>query len=174
MTGVVRKRHYCFYIRCMITTTDNRVLRSKMLEVCLLKQQSLIDDFNTRIISLLAGNGLGNEEEYDNQVLAQRTQRNDEVDGLLQARNLAYLEMNELLRLSRLPYAVHTQVEPGAVVVTDRDTVFISVSIEQFEVDGEPFIGISTQSPRYQIMKGLRKGNTFRCKGRKYTITDIF
>jgi len=158
----------------MITTTDNGKLRRKILEACIDKQQSLMDDFNTRIVALIATNGLGNEEEYDNQVLAQQVQRNEEIDGLLQARNLVREEMNELLRLSRLPDTDHTCVEPGAVVVTDRDTVYVSVSIEQFEVDGEPFIGISTHSPRYQIMKGLHKGNTFRCKGIRYTIVDIF
>jgi hypothetical protein len=158
----------------MITTTDNRTLRSKILEVCIQIQQSLIDDFNKRIVALLETNGLGNEEAYDSQIISQQTQRNEEISGLLQTRNLASQEMNELIRLSRLEHNDHSRVEPGSIVVTDRNTIFVSVSIEQFEVDGEPLVGVSTSSPLYQAMKGLRKGDAFQCMGISYNITDIF
>jgi hypothetical protein len=157
----------------MITTTDNGRLRSKILEVCIQIQQSLLDDFNRRIVALLESNGFGNDEEYDNQVIAQQNQRNEEISGLLETRNLARKEMNELLRLSRMEYTDHSHAEPGAVVVTDRSTIFVSVSIEQFEVDGEPLIGVSTSSPLYQAMKGLKKGDGFQCMGIDYTITDV-
>jgi hypothetical protein len=158
----------------MIKTKDNRKLRSKMLEVCMEIQQSLLDDFNKRIVALLESNSQGNEEAYDNQVRAEQTQRSEEISGLLQTRNLASQEMNELVRLSRTEHADYSRVESGAVVVTDRNTIFVSVSIEQFEVDGEPLVGVSTSSPLYQAMKGLKKGDTFQCMGIDYKITDIF
>jgi len=158
----------------MITITDNRKLRSKILEVCIQIQQSLIDDFNKRIVALLDNNGLGHEEAYDNQAIAQQTQDSEEISGLLQTRNLASQEMNELVRLSRMEDAGHSRVEPGAVVATNRNTIFVSVSIEQFEVDGEPLVGVSTCSPLYLAMKGLKKGDTFKCMGIVYYITDIF
>jgi hypothetical protein len=91
-----------------------------------------------------------------------------------EALSLAKEEMNELLRLAALQSTGHARVEPGAVVVTDRDTVFVCVSIEQFEVDGEPFFGISTRSPRYVAMKGKQVGDKFQCAGVDYEIVDLF
>jgi hypothetical protein len=158
----------------LMITTDKRILRGKLLEACIEKQQILIDDFTNRISELLKSPGLGNEEAYDNEVLGQQSQRAGEVDGMHEALSLAKEEMNELLRLAALQSAGHSRVEPGAVVVTDRDTVFVCVSIEQFEVDGEPFVGISTRSPRYASMKGKQVGDKFQCAGVKYTIVDLF
>jgi hypothetical protein len=155
-------------------TTDKRILRGKLLEACIDKQQLLIDDFTNRISELLKSPGLGNEEAYDNEVLGQQSQRAREVDGMHEALSLAKEEMNELLRLASRQSADHSRVEPGAVVVTDRDTVFVCVSIEQFEVDGEPFVGISTRSPRYAAMKGKEAGDRFECAGVDYTIVDLF
>jgi hypothetical protein len=155
-------------------TTDKRTLRGRLLEACIEKQQILIDDFTNRVSELLKSPGLGNEEAYDSEVLGQQSQRTEEVDGMHEALSLAKEEMNELLRLASQQSIDHARVEPGAVVVTDRDTVFVCVSIEQFEVDGEPFVGISTRSPRYIAMKGKRVGDKFQCAGIDYAIVDLF
>ena len=41
-------------------------LKNQLLEACYVKQQALINDFKIRIKALLQVDGLGNEEEYDN------------------------------------------------------------------------------------------------------------
>jgi len=41
----------------MITTVENRRLRSRILEVCIQIQQALLDDSNRRISALLESNG---------------------------------------------------------------------------------------------------------------------
>ncbi len=155
-------------------TTEKRILRGKLLEACTEKQQVLIDDFNNRISELLQSPGLGNEESYDNQIMGQQSQRIEEVEALHQALKVAREEMDELSRLVAEKPTSHSRVEPGAVVVTDRDTFFVSVSIEQFEVDGEPYVGISTRSPLYLAMKDKQVGDPFRCAGIHYKIVDLF
>lgn len=155
-------------------TTDKSILRGKLLEACIEKQQALIDDFKSRVAELVSTPGLGNEESYDNEILGQQSQRVAEVDNLHRALDLANNEMDDLLRLSGRKKELHSRVEPGAVVVTDRDTIFVSVSIEQFEVDGEPYVGISTKSPLYAAMKGKQAGDTFECAGIAYNILEVF
>jgi hypothetical protein len=157
-----------------MTTTEIGILRGKLLEACIEKQQMLIDDFNNRIKELLDVPGLGNEEAYDNEVIGQQSQRVAEVDTLNQALALATEEMDELQRLMTISSTSHSVVEPGAIVVTDRDTILVSVSVEQFEVDGEPYVGISTRSPRYLAMKDKRSGDKFKCAGVKYEIVEIY
>jgi hypothetical protein len=150
------------------------MLRKKMLDACIKKQQLLIDDFKGRVKALLDTEDLGNEEEYDNTQLSQKGQASEEVNNINEALSLANEEMNFLLQLKSADNNSHSVVGPGAIIITDKAVFFISVSIEQFGVDGETFIGISTKSPLYLTMKGLPKESIFCHNGTNYKILDIF
>lgn len=158
----------------MIEITDKHKLRKKILDACIQKQQSLIDDFNLRIKAVLDTQGLGNEEEYDNHEASQKSQASEEVSALNEALSLANEEMSFLQRLKDSENNLHTIAGPGAIVSTDKAIFFISVSIEKFSVDGETFFGISTRSPLYLAMKGLSERSLFLYNGSIYKITDIF
>ena len=158
----------------MIEITNKHILRKKILGVCSKKQQSLIDDLKLRIKSILETQGLGNEEEYDNNEISQKSQASEEVTGLNDALSLANEEMSFLQQLKLNKNKAHTIVGPGAIVITDKAVFFISVSIEQFGVDGETFFGISTKSPLYLTMKGLIRESIFQHNGTNYKILDIF
>ncbi len=155
-------------------TTEKITLKNKMLEACIKKQQSLLNDFKARIETLMENEGLGNEEEYDNNQLANIAQGIVEANALNDAIDFANREMNQLLYLKSIHDDVHEKAEFGAVVVTDIATFFISTSIEQFELEGETFIGLSIYSPLFLKMKGKRKGETFFYNGVTYQIDDIF
>lgn len=158
----------------MIKITNKNMLRKKMLDACIKKQQLLIEDFKGRIKGLLDTGDLGNEEEYDNTQSSQKSQASAEVNEISKALSLANDEMNFLDQLKATDNNLHTIVGPGAIVVTDKAVFFISVSIEEFTVDGETFIGISTKSPLYLSMKGLPKDSIFHHNGKNYKVLDIF
>lgn len=145
-----------------------------MLEACIKKQQSLLNDFKARLKTLIESQGLGNEEEYDNNKLANIAQGIVEANALNDALDFANREMNQLLYLKSIHDDVHEKAEFGAVVVTDIATFFISTSIEQFDLDGETFIGLSIYSPLFLKMKGKRKGETLSYNGATYQIADVF
>lgn len=157
-----------------MTTIDHQNLKKKLLQACIIRQQSLIDDFNLRIKDLLESPGLGNEDEYDNNELSQKAQAAAEINSINDALSLANEEMALLDSMQHTTSEPRDEVSPGAVVATDHDTFFISTSIEQFDVDGDTWIGLSTNSPLYQAMKGKKKGEKFKCKGTTYKILDVF
>ena len=158
----------------MITTANKDELKRKMLEACITKQKSLIADFKERIKSLLETGPLGNEDEYDNTELSQKAQGLAELETLIQNLQFANREMGTLLQLkSKLNEAI-TYVAPGAVVVTNVRTFFVSVSTEQFQVGEHSFVGLSDKSPVYLAMKGKVKGDIFSCAGTAYKIIDIY
>jgi hypothetical protein len=158
----------------MIIAIEKSALRRKMLQACIEKQQSLINDFEDRVNAIIETPGLGNEEEYDNNVLSHQSQYGYEIESLRSALKLVTEEMNTLLHLESIAETIHTVAEPGAIVFTNKGTFFVAVSVNQFEVDGDIYIGVSAQSPLYQAMKGLAKGKDFRCSGIAYKILDIF
>ncbi len=155
-------------------TIEKIALKNKMLEACIKKQQSVLNDFKARIKTLMENEGLGNEEEYDNSQLANIAQGIVEANALNDALDFANREMNQLLYLKSIHDDIHEKAEFGAVVVTDIATFFISTSIEQFDLDGETFIGLSIYSPLFLKMKGKRKGETFFYNGVTHQIDDIF
>jgi hypothetical protein len=158
----------------METKTAKATLKKRMLNKCIAKQQSLIEDFKKRIEALLVTEGLGNEESYDNSELAHASMNVNEARALSEALQYAEDEMKQLWFLQLIPNKINTKAEQGAAVVTNSGTFYISVSIEQFKVDGETYIGLSVHSPLYLAMKGKAVGETFTYNGREYSISDIF
>ncbi|HEX6889819.1 MAG TPA: hypothetical protein VF141_03985 [Chryseolinea sp.] len=158
----------------MRTKIEKAALKKRMLEACISKQQSLINDFRKRLEALLVTEGLGNEESYDSNEQSHVTMQMEEATGLTEALRFAEDEMKQLMFLEHSADETTARVEPGAAVVTNVATFYISVSIEQFNVDGEPFIGLSVHSPLYIFMKGKVAGDTVTYNGRVYRINDIF
>ncbi|HEU5290441.1 MAG TPA: hypothetical protein VFU05_07365 [Cyclobacteriaceae bacterium] len=158
----------------MNTYSERRTQKNALLETSIQKQQSLIADLTGRIKDLLHKEGLGNEDEFDNNVRSQEAQEAREIDSLNKELQFAKEELDTLRYLGNFRETIHCIAEPGAVVETDRSTFFISVSTEQLKVNGKTIIGISTGSPLYQAMKGKQSGQKFHCKGIDYKVVNIY
>ena len=155
-------------------TIEKSAFREKILDACIAQKQSSIDDFKVRMKSLLDTEGLGNEEEYDNNELSQRGQASDEVNSLNHALSAANEEMSVLRQLKSAIRTTHNKVEPGAVVITNKARFIICVGIQQVAVDGERFIALSAKSPLYLAMRGLPTKSKFYYNGAGYRINDVF
>ncbi|HEY0745040.1 MAG TPA: hypothetical protein VGD40_26425 [Chryseosolibacter sp.] len=158
----------------MMTTTEKHGLRKKLLDACIAKQQFLIDDFKDRIKALIESDGLGNEEPYDNTDVAVNSSKVAEINTLNDHLAFANAELHALEKLKVTQEVDRSHVSPGAIVVTNHSTFFISVSVEKFMVEGHVYIGISTSSPLYQAMRQKSKGDTFTFNGISYKIKEIF
>jgi len=158
----------------MITITKNEGRRKKLLDACIAKQQFLINDFKDRIKALTGNEGIGNEESFDNQDVADNITRASEINTLNNLLEFANKELEILENLRITQDVDRTHVTPGAIVITNHHTFFVSASLEEFSVDGQIYVGISTDSPIYKAMKGRAKNDSFSFKGLKYTIKDIF
>lgn len=158
----------------MITNVKTKGLRKKLLDACIAKQLFLIADFKERIKALTESEGIGNEESFDNQDVASNTVRVSEINTLNDLLQFANDELEILEKLKTTQDIDRDRVVPGAIVVTNHCTFFISASIEKFIVEGHVYIGISTNSPMFKKMEEKSKGDTFSFKGLRYRIKDIF
>ncbi|MFC3614283.1 hypothetical protein ACFORG_10970 [Lutimaribacter marinistellae] len=70
-------------------------------------------------------------------------------------------------------WSLSDTVGPGAVVSFGGRNFVVCVSTQRFEVDGETYMGISTQSPIYQAMAGLKEGETFTHNGKDVEIESV-
>ncbi|WP_425045885.1 hypothetical protein [Primorskyibacter sp. S87] len=76
--------------------------------------------------------------------------------------------------IENLDFSLKEVVEPGAVVSFNGRSFIIAVSTVRFDVDGQTYMGISTQSPIYNAMKGLEEGASFAFNGREMTLDEVF
>jgi hypothetical protein len=158
----------------MITTTEKKQLRHKMIQACIAKQQFLIDDFKERIKDLTLKETPVSNEPYDQKDIAAVAASVTELETLTTQLAFANEELALLETLQRSEHIDREQVAFGAIVITNHYTFFISASLEKFIVDGHVYIGISVQSPIYKTMEGKVKGDTFSFNSIHYNIKDIF
>lgn len=149
---------------------SERLSKESILRACMIKQQLQIDDFQKEIKSLKAE--IFDHEEspsQGNSSAAERTEVLQRYEG-----ELEFLK-NELKTLESLDLEKeYTQVLPGAVVETNQRIFFISVSIEQVEVNGSDIFGLSIKAPIYGALRGKVKGDKFDFNGVDYEIIAIY
>ncbi len=66
------------------------------------------------------------------------------------------------------------QVEFGAVVITNRQKMFIALGLGKVSIDDDVYYVISKDVPVYKAMEGLKKGDEFEFNNMKFTINDLF
>jgi vacuolar-type H+-ATPase subunit D/Vma8 len=157
------------------TAVNDRIaLKNRILQAAKFKQEQIISDFQQRIRDAMATEGNVNEEEYDNHQQSFKAGVLAEVNLLNNELEFVNRELDEIRKIENFKDTVHEQVEFGSVVRTDKGTFFVSTSIEEFEVDGDPVFGLSIDSPLYEIMKGKKVGESFAYKTYTYLIREIF
>lgn len=154
----------------MTEETDKR----RILEAAIRQHETVIADFREGIRQMMVNDGNVNEEEYDLQTQALNAANSADVDRLAGQLNFANRELEELMRMRLHIDQKHHVVQRGSVVVTNRETFFVSSSIERFHHDGRPYFGLSVESPLFKVMKGLKAGDTFSYGKTSYQILDVY
>ena len=77
--------------------------------------------------------------------------------------------LQDLLKL-----APFNTVEHGAVVITDRQKLFLSIGAGKFMVEHDVYFAISAQTPIYLAVKGSKVGDSFIINGQSQTVKEIF
>lgn len=97
---------------------------------------------------------------------------------LYRKRDMFALQLQKLLDqmevLQKLdPDEPKSKVEFGALVITNKQKLFVSTSIGKLELEGKEYFVISPMVPFYEAMKDCKKGDSFSFRGNTFTIEDI-
>lgn len=148
--------------------------KREVLEAAIKQHETVIADFREGIRQMMANEGNVNEEEYDLQTQAMTAETSADVDRLAGQLAFANRELEELIRMRQFIHEPHQTVQRGSVVKTDRETFFVSASIERFTAGDQAYFGLSSASPLYQQMKGLKAGDRFSYGKTSYQIQEIY
>lgn len=145
-------------------------LKKKLLDYCMehetaaIKQlQEAIDDAQKQSNEYGAP-----KDRYD----AYRTKMMRQRDMFAQQQAKANVVMNTLLKISL--DKVCEKVEFGAVVVTNKQNLFVSAGIGKIDIEGETYYAISPVVPIYKALEGKKVGDEVVFNGMKIIISDIF
>ena len=146
------------------------ISKEEILNTCLVKQEELIENFDSRVTEMKA-------DAYSHSESASQTENRtagkiELLSTLENEKGFAQAELGYLKSLNIKKES--TIVEPGAVVITNLRTFFIAVSSEKIEIDGQVIFGISTGAPIYSVMEGLSKGDKYEFNGTAYEIEDVY
>jgi hypothetical protein len=145
-------------------------LKKRLLKVCITHQQETAAELQHEVDETLR---LSNEygapkDRYDPFRTKLMNQNNLFARQLSQANTL-------LVTLQKIPLDKEiTTVEFGAVVVTNKQKIFVSVGLGKIELDGELYYAVSPQVPIFQAMRGKKAGDTFTFNGQSFEIKEVF
>lgn len=145
----------------------------KVLDRAIERQQQIIDDYKTSIDDFRNSEMNVNEDQYDYNQGSLDSGSNEMINKLADELNFVLEEMDRLIGL-KTNLKITDHIALGSIVKTDKRNFFPSVSIEEFDVDGIEFFGISSKAPLFQEMKGKEKGDSFSYKGKNYAILEVY
>lgn len=144
--------------------------KNLILDACLKKQKDLIDNFKSRLESMES-----DVFEFDHSP----SQTESRAAGKIELLNAVGKELDFAKHEMELLKTLNSNkessvVELGALVITDKLTFYVSVSIEEIKVQDMTVFGISTKAPIYAFMRGLKKGSVFKFNEREYHIESVY
>jgi len=82
---------------------------------------------------------------------------------------------DELTLLNKVDQTkINNQVSFGAIVITDKQKMFISTALGKFIYNNDSYYAISTQVPVYLAMKDKKAGDKFIFNNNTFTISEVF
>jgi len=149
---------------------DKLAIKKEIIKICADSLENSIQTVRAAIDEILE---TANEYEGDHDMFdpfkEEMMKKKDMQVELLKKYN------DELTLLNKVDQTkVLKQIAFGAVVITDKQKMFISTALGKFVYKDENYYAISTQVPVYQAMKDKKAGESFIFNGNKFTIKEVF
>jgi len=145
-------------------------LKKRLVELCISRQQRTAAELQHEVDETLR---LSNEygapkDRYDPYRTKLMNQNNLFAQQLEQANTL-------LITLQKIPLDKEIDtVEFGAVVITNKQKIFVSVGLGKIMLNEETYYAVSPIVPIFEAMRGKKAGDTFVFNGQTFEIKDVF
>jgi len=148
----------------------NKELKEKLLSKCIEQQSEVIRQLDQEIndAQKMANDYGQPKDRYD----AFRTKLMRQIQMYAQQMDKANIVLNTL---QKIPLKKELEeVEFGAVVITNKQSIFVAAGMGKIELDGKTFYAVSPQVPIFNALKGKRKGEETVFNGIQLIIKDVF
>jgi len=149
---------------------NSETLKHKLIETCEKLQRDKIASLqNAMDEAQQAANEYGGPKDRYDSFRMQQLNKKDMFGSQLQKANSEFIALEKIKELINIK-----KVEYGAVVITEEQKLFISISLGKVELDHDVYFVISPNVPIFEAMKGLKKNDSFTFRGKTTKIIDVF
>ena len=154
----------------MIIAMEKKAVKKNIIKSCIELLEKNIKTSKDRIQEIIQ---TANDYEGDHDMF------DPFKEDMMKKKDLQVKQMEKFLEDLKIvkmvdPERISDKVEFGAVIITDKQKMFVSAALGKITVDNESVYAISTQVPVYNAMKGLKIGDTFTINNNSFTIKDVF
>ena len=144
--------------------------RDLILEKLIAEQRKVIESLQQSVNQYKSASDMDEESTHDPEDFSQQSQAKDmqlRFEKMLGEadENLSFL-MNE-------KESSHHMIEKGSVIETDKNFLFVGISVPVFEVNGKEVISFSDNAPIFEGFKGKKIGDRVKIGENLYTIQSI-
>ena len=148
---------------------DYKSLKSSLLDACIEKQQKMVQTAREAMMSIQesALSERSNEEMTDSFTAQCQNEQSMYARRMHEATGvLTILERVKGIKKG-------SGIGFGSLVITDKMNFFVAASMGDFDLDGNKYFIISTQTPIYEAMEGKVPSDSFSFRGRNYKIKEV-
>lgn len=148
---------------------ETRTIKAKLLIKCIEQQSEVMRQLEQEITDAQKqANDYGQpKDRYD----AFRTKLMRQIELYAKQLDKAKMVINTLQKID--PEKDLSQVEFGALVVTNKQKIFVSAGLGKIDLDGNVYYAVSPQVPIFVALKEKRKGDEIVFNGATLIIEDI-
>lgn len=149
---------------------DKIRLKVRIIEACRQRHQETVENLTREMDDhQQMANDYGPPKDRYDAFRSQMLRRRDMFAAQLQKANQEQLSLDMVA-----PEELKTKVEFGAVVITNQQKLFVCISMGKVTVDDENYFAVSPNVPLFQVLKGLKAGDTAVFNNNAIQIIDVF
>lgn len=153
-------------------TSEQLTLKQHLLSECLRIQKEVVANAKAAMQEAQDSAMEYDESAEDNMVDSYREEMQNKRDMF--ARQLEHA-LDELAILNKVrPDHKEDAASFGAVVVTEAQTMFVSISLGTIKVDGKTFVAVSPAAPLFKAVNGKKAGESFTFRDKAIKVLDVF
>jgi hypothetical protein len=149
---------------------ENKLLKQKIIEVCKQNQLETIANLKREMDEhQQLANDYGPPKDRYDAFRSQMLRRRDIFAEQLQKAN------EELFTIDKIKLNdVKSKVEFGAIVVTEKQKLFVATSMGKIIIDNDTYFCISPAVPIYKVIEGMKAGDATNFNNNEIRIVDVF
>lgn len=147
----------------------NRQTKEKLLQYCIDRQQEVIDNLQVEI---------DEAQRQSNEYGAPKDRYDPFKTKMMRQRDMFAQQLaksNQVMNtLQQVPIEKEfNKVEFGALIMMEKQNLFVSAGLGKIEQDGITYYAISPAVPIFKAMAGKKAGESFPFNGRNFVIKQI-
>lgn len=153
-------------------TTEKLQLKQRLLAECLRIQKQVVDNARSAMEDAQESAKEYDESAEDNMVDSYREEMQNKRDMFARQYEIA---LDDLALLNKVKPDLDSDVAGfGSVIVTEAQTIFVSISLGLLKLDGKNFVAVSPSAPLYKAVAGKKPGESFLFKDKPVKVLEVF